>query len=62
MSTPSSYIPKVRKALVAKVVGVLVVLGIVGAVVSDGVFYAEPGYIYHVRTVMGDEEVERGRL
>ena len=57
MSTPSSYIPQVRKALVAKVVGVLVVLGIVGAVVSDGVFYAEPGYIYHVRTVMGDEEV-----
>jgi len=28
-----------------------------GVILSNSFFYAEPGYIYHVRTVLGDEEV-----
>jgi len=37
-------------------IGVIFVLGLI-YVLSQSVFYAEPGYIYHVRTVTGNEEV-----
>lgn len=42
----------VSKGIVVLVLGVFLCLGI-----SRSVFYAEPGYIYHVRTVMGNEDV-----
>lgn len=35
----------------------IVVLGILVFVLSNSFFYAEPGYIYHVRTLTGNEEV-----
>ncbi|WP_246075859.1 hypothetical protein [Aliikangiella marina] len=34
-----------------------VIIAVVSIVSLNSFFYAEPGYIYHVRTVLGDEEV-----
>ncbi len=34
-----------------------VVIGLLAFVLSNSFFYAEPGYIYHVRTLTGSEEV-----
>ena len=36
---------------------VAVILLIVGFILSNSIFYAEPGYIYHVRTLTGSEKV-----
>ena len=48
---------KSSSGLIAKaVVGVIVILALV-YVMSKSFFYAEPGYIYHVRTVTGSEAV-----
>jgi regulator of protease activity HflC (stomatin/prohibitin superfamily) len=39
-------------------IGVIaVMIAVFGFVLSKSIFYAEPGYIYHVRTVLGNEEV-----
>lgn len=38
------------------VIGLLIITA-VGVISANSFFYAEPGYIYHVRTVLGDEEV-----
>lgn len=35
----------------------LVGLGLLAMVVNNSIFYAEPGYVYHVRTLTGDEHV-----
>ncbi len=43
--------------LLAKVIGIGVVVLVVLYVLSQSIFYAEPGYIYHVRTVTGTEAV-----
>ncbi len=40
-----------RIAIIAIVLSVSAIIG------SNSFFYAEPGYIYHVRTVLGNEEV-----
>ncbi|MCW8878866.1 MAG: SPFH domain-containing protein [Kangiellaceae bacterium] len=42
---------------IIKISMIVVVLAIIGVVSANSFFYAEPGYIYHVRTVMGNEEV-----
>lgn len=40
-----------------KIVGTVLALGALAYVLSQSFFYAEPGYIYHVRTLTGSEEV-----
>ncbi len=35
----------------------VMILGFLVGVLGNSIFYAEPGYIYHVRTVLGNEEV-----
>lgn len=44
--------PFLNRVIVA-IGGIAIVLGILGS----GLFYAEPGYVYHVRTMTGDEQV-----
>jgi regulator of protease activity HflC (stomatin/prohibitin superfamily) len=34
-----------------------IIIGTLVGLLSNGIFYAEPGYIYHVRTVLGEEDV-----
>jgi len=46
-----------KSPVIAKtVIGLIIALGVL-YVLSKSFFYAEPGYIYHVRTVTGDEAV-----
>ncbi len=40
-----------------KIVPIVLGLGALAFVLYNSVFYAEPGYIYHVRTVLGSEDV-----
>lgn len=40
-----------------KFVFFMVVFAVLAVIVSKSVFYAEPGYIYHVRTITGSEQV-----
>lgn len=42
---------------VLKTIGGVLGLAALAVVLSNSFFYAEPGYIYHVRTVLGSEEV-----
>ena len=35
----------------------IILFALLGLFLSKSIFYAEPGYIYHVRTVLGSEEV-----
>ncbi len=42
---------------VVKVTAGVAIIAVTIAILFNSFFYAEPGYIYHVRTVMGDEEV-----
>jgi regulator of protease activity HflC (stomatin/prohibitin superfamily) len=35
----------------------IILIAALAVIFSNSIFYAEPGYIYHVRTVLGDEEV-----
>lgn len=51
---PAVKFPSFNKVKVA--VGAILAL-IIGYVLSQSFFYAEPGYIYHVRTVTGNEAV-----
>lgn len=51
---PAVKFPSFNKVKVA--VGAVLAL-IIGYVLSQSFFYAEPGYIYHVRTVTGNEAV-----
>ena len=39
--------------LIGAVIGVLVLV----VVANKSIFYAEPGYVYHVRTITGQEQV-----
>lgn len=45
------------KSIAVKAGAVIASLILIFAFISNSVFYAEPGYIYHVRTVTGNEEV-----
>jgi regulator of protease activity HflC (stomatin/prohibitin superfamily) len=44
------------KVLTAPLTGVFLITGLYG-MLGNSIFYAEPGYIYHVRTVLGNEQV-----
>ena len=46
-----------RTGSIIKISVIAVILVILSVVSLNSFFYAEPGYIYHVRTVLGDEEV-----
>lgn len=48
---------KVNNPLITPVAICVAVVGTTIGLVSNGLFYAEPGYIYHVRTVTGNEQV-----
>ncbi|PKF60817.1 hypothetical protein CW745_13160 [Psychromonas sp. psych-6C06] len=62
MTTPSTEIRSAitsdnSKRIAIKSAIIAIPLLILGFVLSKSFFYAEPGYIYHVRTVTGSEEV-----
>lgn len=40
-----------------KLMAVMALIAGLFVVVSNSIFYAEPGYVYHVRTILGDEKV-----
>lgn len=40
-----------------KIAGILIAVLVLGWIGSNSIFYAEPGYIYHVRTLTGSEQV-----
>ena len=49
---------QLKKLMPFKSVAGFVVIGLVVLIVGNkSIFYAEPGYVYHVRTLMGNEEV-----
>ncbi|MZR63099.1 SPFH domain-containing protein [Alcanivorax sp. DP30] len=49
---------QLKKLMPFKSVAGAVVIGLVLLIVGNkSIFYAEPGYVYHVRTLMGNEEV-----
>ncbi len=56
MAEPADRAAKTR-SLLAKLVGGLVALVLLALLLSKSFFYAEPGYVYHVRTLLGNEEV-----
>ncbi len=52
-----THVLKSHSALIGKMLAGLVGLLVLIYVLSQSIFYAEPGYIYHVRTVTGNEAV-----
>lgn len=48
---------KALKGISWKLIGIFVGFMVLAIVASNSFFYAEPGYIYHVRTLFGDEKV-----
>lgn len=44
------------KAVPALVI-ILIAIGLIFSTVKNSLFYAEPGYVYHVRTITGEENV-----
>jgi len=42
---------------VKKIITIVIAIAAAIVLLSNSIFYAEPGYIYHVRTVLGKEEV-----
>lgn len=50
-------IKRIVNVTTLKIAGVVVVGGVLFSTFSNAFFYAEPGYVYHVRTMMGNEEV-----
>jgi len=40
-----------------KIAAIVIVIAVLAVIGSNSFFYAEPGYIYHVRTLTGSEEV-----
>jgi len=42
---------------IGKIFTIILLVGVAAVILSKSIFYAEPGYIYHVRTVLGSEEV-----
>ncbi len=55
----SEIINKIKPAgsTIFKLIAGIVALIVASLFISNSIFYAEPGYIYHVRTVLGSEEV-----
>ena len=59
-SESSSSIKKISRpssGIIKKTIFFTVVAGSIAVLLSKSFFYAEPGYIYHVRTFSGSEEV-----
>ncbi len=56
MSEISTNIKAGKSLIIKFIIGILLLLSAVG-LFSNSIFYAEPGYIYHVRTFTGSEEV-----
>jgi len=48
---------KPRGSSMIKIAVIVIIIAILGVIGSNSFFYAEPGYIYHVRTLTGNEEV-----
>jgi len=46
-----------NKGVLFKLILAIIALGVAFIIFFKSIFYAEPGYIYHVRTVLGNEEV-----
>jgi len=44
-------------SIIFKVIVGTIIIAVFAIFISKSIFYAEPGYIYHVRTVLGNEEV-----
>ncbi|MBU2068792.1 MAG: hypothetical protein KKE08_19575 [Gammaproteobacteria bacterium] len=57
MEIRSMQLPPAIKLLSKSLIGALVALLAIIFVLSRSVFYAEPGYVYHVRTILGAEHV-----
>lgn len=53
----SIKMPKMSNIAIAKLISISVAVIAVIYILSKSFFYAEPGYIYHVRTVTGNEAV-----
>lgn len=53
----SEGVKATSKLLILPILIGLVVLGVLVFVLANSFFYAEPGYIYHVRTLTGSEQV-----
>lgn len=48
---------KFNSNLLSRSLAAIAILGALSGVIGAGMFYAEPGYIYHVRTMLGKEKV-----
>ncbi len=48
---------KLQKFSIIKIIGFALAIAVAAVILNKSIFYAEPGYIYHVRTLMGNEEV-----
>lgn len=48
---------KINSNLLTRSLISLAVLSCIAGVIGTGMFYAEPGYVYHVRTMLGKEQV-----
>lgn len=55
--TTSATLAKAVKGISGKLIGLFIAFVVLAIVASNSFFYAEPGYIYHVRTLFGDEKV-----
>ena len=57
MSNIATKVKEISSGFFIKVGIAAVIIAALGYVLSQSFFYAEPGYIYHIRTVTGSEEV-----
>ena len=57
MAIKLGYLPAERFGFLTKPVTAVLFVSLMVGLLSNSIFYAEPGYIYHVRTVLGNEEV-----
>ena len=57
MDTAKNNIIALGRGLIIKLVVAIIALVVVAYVFANSIFYAEPGYIYHVRTLTGSEQV-----
>jgi regulator of protease activity HflC (stomatin/prohibitin superfamily) len=57
MTNLSETISQPNGGFIAKIAAAIVLIGIFIYTLINSFFYAEPGYIYHVRTLTGSEEV-----
>ena len=56
MNLPTEF-ASAKRGLLLKLGLAAAVIGGTGMLFSNAIWYAEPGYVYHVRTVLGEEDV-----